>query len=79
MKQKLQIKTLLGISEKAKKYPNNIAMIVFLLLDLIRRIYCGKTAINNFFEKVGNCLVHNLTFGCICSKNWKVQKVIKPP
>lgn len=80
MKQNLQIKTFLGTSENAVKSQIYIAMIVFLLLELIRRVYCkGKTAFSNFCEKVRICLLHYLSFEYLCSINGKVQKVIKPP
>ena len=80
MKQNLQIKTFLGTSENAVKSQIYVAMIVFLLLELIRRVYCkGKTAFSNFCEKVRICLLHYLSFEYLCSINGKVQKVIKPP
>lgn len=80
MKQNLQIKTFLGTSENAVKSQIYVAMIVFLLLELIRRVYCkGKTAFSNFCEKVRICLLHYLSFGYLCSINGKVQKVVKPP
>ena len=80
MKQNLQIKTFLGTSENAVKSQIYVAMIVFLLLELIRRVYCnGKTAFSNFCEKVRICLLHYLSFAYICSINGKVQKVVKPP
>ncbi|MBK5247178.1 MAG: IS4 family transposase [Peptostreptococcaceae bacterium] len=80
MKQNLQIKTFLGTSENAVKSQIYVAMIVFLLLELIRRVYCkGKTAFSNFCEKVRICLLHYLSFEYLCSINGKVQKVMKPP
>ncbi|MBU3927212.1 MAG: IS4 family transposase [Bacteroidetes bacterium] len=80
MKQNLQIKTFLGTSENAVKSQIFVAMIVFLLLELIRRVYCkAKTAFSNFCEKVRICLLHYLSFGYLCSINGKVQKIEKPP
>jgi len=80
MKQNLQIKTILVTSENAVKSQIYIAMIAFLLLELIRRVYCkSKTAVSNFCAKVRICLIHYLSFEYICSINWKVQKVVKPP
>jgi hypothetical protein len=80
MKQNLQIKTFLGTSKNAVKSQIYVAMIVFLLLELIRRVYCkGKTAFSNFCEKVRICLLHYLSFEYLCSINGKVQKVVKPP
>jgi len=80
MKQNLQIKTFLGTSENAVKSQIYVAMTVFLLLELIRRVYCKrKTAFSNFCEKVRICLLHYLSFEYLCSINGKVQKVVKPP
>ena len=80
MKQNLQIKTFVGTSENAVKSQIFVSMIVYLLLELIRRVYCkGKTAFSNFCEKVRICLLHYLSFEYICSINGKVQKVEMPP
>ena len=80
MKQNLQIKTFLGTSQNAVKSQIFVAMIVYLLLELIRRVYCKtKTAFSNFCEKVRICLLHYLSFEYLCSINGKVQKVEKPP
>ncbi len=80
MKQNLQIKTFLGTSENAVKSQIFVAMIVFLLLELIRRVYCkAKTAFSNFCEKVRICLLHYLSFAYLCSVNGKVKKIEKPP
>ena len=80
MKQDLQIKTFLGTSENAVKSQVFVAMIVYLLLELIRRVYCKeKAAFSNFCEKVRICLLHYLSFEYLCSINAKVSRVIKPP
>ncbi|MDO9153138.1 MAG: IS4 family transposase [Paludibacter sp.] len=80
MKQNLQIKTFLGTSENAVKSQIYVAMIVFLLLELIRRVYCkNKTGFSNFCEKVRICLLHYLSFEYLCSINGKVHKVDKLP
>ena len=80
MKQNLQIKTFLGTSENAVKSQIYVAMIVFLLLELIRRVYCkNKTGFSNFCEKVRICLLHYLSFEYLCSINGKVHKVEKLP
>ena len=80
MKQNLQIKTFVGTSENAVKSQIFVSLIVYLLLELIRRVYCkGKTAFSNFCEKVRICLLHYLSFEYICSINGKVQKVEMPP
>lgn len=84
MKQNLQIKTFLGTGENAVenavKSQIYVAMIVFLLLELIRRVYCkNKTGFSNFCEKVRICLLHYLSFEYLCSINGKVHKVEKLP
>jgi hypothetical protein len=80
MKQNLQIKTFLGTSENAVKSQIFVAMIVYLLLELIRRVYCKeKAAFSNFCEKIRICLLHYLSFEYLCSINTKVSRVTKPP
>ncbi len=80
IKQNLQIKTFVGTSENGVKSQIFVALIVYLLLELIRRVYCkNQTAFSNFCEKVRICLLHYLSFAYICSINGKVQKVAKPP
>ena len=80
MKQNLQIKTFLGTSENAVKSQIYVAMIIFLLMELIRRVYCkNKTGFSNFCEKVRICLLHYLSFEYLCSINGKVHKVEKIP
>lgn len=80
MKQNLQIKTFLGTSENAVKSQIFVAMIVYLLLELIRRVYCKeKAAFSNFCEKIRICLLHYLSFEYLCSINARVYRVIKPP
>ena len=80
MKQNLQIKTFLGTSENAVKSQIYVAMIVYLLLELIRRVYCkAKTAFSNFCEKIRVCLLHYLSFEYLCNIiNPIVMKVPKP-
>jgi len=76
MEQNLQIKTFVGTSQNAVNSQIFVSLIVYLLLELIRREYCkGKTAFNNFWERVRICLPHYLSFEYICSINGKVQKV----
>ena len=81
MKQNLQIKTFLGTSKNAVESQIYISMITYLLLELIRRVYCkSKTAFSNFCEKIRICLLHYITLEYICN-NIKpiVRKVIKEP
>jgi len=70
MIQNLQIKTFLGTSKIAVKSQIYVAMIVFLHLELIRRVYCKhKTGFSNFCEKVRICLLHYLSFEYLCRTN----------
>lgn len=81
MKQNLQIKTFLGTSENAVKSQIYVALICYLLLQLIKRCYCsGKPAFSNFCEKIRVCLMHYLTLDYICNHlKPVVKKVEKPP
>lgn len=81
MKQNLQIKTFLGTSKNAVESQIYVSMIVYLLLELIRRVYCkSKTAFSNFCEKIRICLLHYITIEYTCN-NIKpiVRKVKKEP
>jgi len=72
MKQNLQIKTFVGTSENDVKSQIYIALISYLLIELIRRVYCKTaTAFSNFCEKIRICLLHYLTLDYICN-------IIKP-
>lgn len=80
MKQNLQIKTFLGTSENAVKSQIFVALISYLLLELIKRFYCEtKTAFSNFCEKVRICLMHCLTLDYICNELKPVVKKVKKP
>lgn len=80
MKQNLQIKTFIGTSENAVKSQIFVALICYLLLELIKRFYCDKTtAFSNFCEKIRICLMHYLTLTYVCNELKPiVKKVIKP-
>lgn len=81
MKQNLQIKTFVGTSENAVKSQIFVALISYLLLELIKRFYCDKsTAFSNFCEKIRICLMHYLTLDYVCNDlKPVVKKVGKPP
>lgn len=81
MKQNLQIKTFVGTSENAVKSQIFVALISYLLLELVNRFYCDKkTAFTNLCEKVRVCLMHYLTLDYICNELKPiVKKVEKPP
>ena len=81
MKQNLQIKTFIGTSENAVKSQIYVALITFLLMELIRRIYCKtNVAFSNFCEKIRICLLHYLSLDYLCNIIKPiVQKATKPP
>ena len=81
MKQNLQIKTFLGTSQNAVKSQIYVALICYLLLELIRRCCCDKqTAFSNFCEKIRICLMHYLTIDYLCNQLKPImKKVEKPP
>ncbi len=80
MKQNLQIKTFLGTSENAVKSQIFVALISYLLLELIKRFYCeSKTAFSNFCEKVRICLMHYLTLDYVCNELKPIVKKVKKP
>ncbi len=81
MKQNLQIKTFLGTSENAVKSQIFISLITYLLLELIRRVYCNsKTAFSNFCEKIRICLLHYISLEYLCNHIKPiVNKVQKKP
>ena len=80
MKQNLQIKTFIGTSENAVKSQIYVALIAYLLLELIKRFCCdNKTAFSNFCEKVRICLMHYLTINYICNELKPIVKKAKKP
>ena len=81
MKQNLQIKTFVGTSENAVKSQIYVALINYLIIELIRRTYCKTTtAFSNFCEKIRICLLHYLTLDYLCNGiNPRANKVDKPP
>lgn len=81
IKQNLQIKTFLGTSENAVKSQIYVALICYLLLELIRRCCSDTTtAFSNFCEKIRICLMHYLTIDYLCNElKPVVKKAEKPP
>jgi hypothetical protein len=62
LKQNLNVKTFLGTTENAVKSQIFIALIAYLLLELLRRSFTkGKAAFSNFVEKIRVCLAFYLT------------------
>ena len=68
IKQNLQIKTFVGTSENAVKSQIYIALITYLLLQLISRTIAKKTpAFSNFVEKIRVCLSFYLSLDYVCN------------
>ncbi len=69
IKQNLQIKTFVGTSENKLKSQMYIALITYLLLQLIvRTIAKKKHAFSNFVEKIRICLTFCLTLDYVCNQ-----------
>ena len=69
MKQNLQIKTFVGTSENAVKSQIFVALINYLLLELINRTIAKKTkSFSNFVEKIRMCLVFYLSIEYVCNQ-----------
>jgi Transposase DDE domain/Domain of unknown function (DUF4372) len=82
IKQNLMIKTFLGTSENAVKSQIYIALIAFLLVELIRRCIAKKThAFSSMCEKIRFCLTyyHSLDYVCNEIKSGAVKARKKPP
>lgn len=62
LKQNLNVKTFVSTSPNGVKSQIFIALIAYLLLELLRRVKAkGKTAFSNFVEKIRICLCYYLT------------------
>jgi hypothetical protein len=69
IKQNLQIKTFVGTSENAVKSQIYIALITYLLLQLIERTIAQKShAFSNFVEKIRMCLCFYLSLDYACNQ-----------
>lgn len=69
LKQNLQVKTFIGTSENAVKSQIFVALICFLLLELIRRNICNKeVGFSNFCERIRICLTYYLTLSYVCNQ-----------
>lgn len=80
MKQNLQIKSFLGTSKKAVKSQIYIALICYLLLELLRRTATKKTvAFSNFVEKIRFCLPYYLSISYVCNHISEGAKRVKRP
>lgn len=62
LKQNLNVKTFISTSPNGVKSQIFVALITYLLLELLRRVKAkGKTAFSNFVEKIRICLCYYLT------------------
>jgi hypothetical protein len=69
LKQNLQVKTFLGTTENAVKSQIFVALICYLLLQLVSRTVCKvKPAFSNFVEKIRICLNHYCTLDYVCNQ-----------
>ena len=81
LKQNLLVKTFTGTSENAVKSQIYIALITYLLLELIKRcIAKGRQAFSNLCEKIRFCLTyyHSLDYVCNQIKEGAVKTRGKP-
>lgn len=78
LKQNLQVKTFLGTSENAVKSQIYIALICYLLLQLIKRNICKTSqAFSNFVEKIRICLNQYCTLDYVCNKIREGAQVVR--
>jgi len=69
IKQNLQIKTFVGTSENAVKSQIYVALISYLLLQLIKRTIAKTTkGFSNFVEKIRICLPFYLSLDYVCNQ-----------
>ncbi|MGI8600183.1 MAG: IS4 family transposase [Chitinophagaceae bacterium] len=83
LKQNLQVKTFTGTSPNAVKSQIYVALICYLLLELIRRNTCKAAhAFSNFTEKIRICLCYYLSLDYVCNEICQGAKIViaeKPP
>jgi len=69
IKQNLQVKTFWGTSENAVKSKVYVALIRYLLLELIKRTIAKiPMAFSKLSEKIGFCLYHYLPLHHVCNE-----------
>ena len=69
IKQNLQVKTFWGTSENAVKSQIYVALICYLILELVKRTIAKKpVAFSNLTEKIRFCLYHYLTLDYVCNQ-----------
>lgn len=78
LKQNLQVKTFIGTSPNAVKSQIYIALICYLILELIKRTMAKRThAFSNFVEKIRICLPFYLSLDYVCNHITEGAKKIK--
>lgn len=78
LKQNLQVKTFVGTSENAVKSQIFVAMICYLLIQLVKRTIAKKSqAFSNFVEKIRICLPFYLSLNYVCNEISPGAKRIK--
>ena len=78
LKQNLNVKTFVGTSPNAVKSQIFVALIAYLLLELLRRVKAnGKTAFSNFVEKIRICLSFYLTLDYVIYRIQPKARTIK--
>src|SRR5690606_28316897 len=80
LKQNLQIKTFIGTSENAVKSQIYVALICYLLIELIRRnVAKVKQSFSNFVEKIRICLCFYLSMDYVANQiKARAIKIGKP-
>jgi len=82
LKQNLQVKTFTGTSENAVKSQIYVAMICYLLVELIRRNICKTSqAFSNFCERIRICFTYYLSLDYVCNniKPGAIRVKANPP
>ncbi len=78
LKQNLQVKTFIGTNPNAVKSQIYIALICYLLLELIKRTMAKRShAFSNFVEKIRICLPFYLSLDYVCNNISEGAKRIK--
>jgi len=78
LKQNLQVKTFIGTNPNAVKSQIYVALICYLLLELIKRTMTIRThAFSNFVEKIRICLPFYLSLDYVCNNISEGAKRIK--
>jgi len=79
LKQNLNVKTFVGTSPNAVKSQIFVALITYLLLELLRRVKAKvKTAFSNFVEKIRICLCYYLTLDYVIQRIQPFARQVAP-